>query len=94
MLITPHYVMMCIVEYENARFLYDQYTVDPCQMLNLHMEGGWEERQKMLDKLNLWNKICLKETWNAVTLICSHNNRNWLDMLVLYTEAWILNEIL
>lgn len=60
-------------------------------MLNLHMEGGWEERWKMLDKLNLWNKIDLKETWCAITHICLHNNRNWL---VLNTEAWILNELL
>jgi hypothetical protein len=65
MLMTPRYPMLCLIEYENAKFLYDQYTVDPCQMLNLHIEGGWEEGRNVLDKLNLWNKIGLKETKNA-----------------------------
>lgn len=40
MLIIPHYLVLCLVEYENAKFLHDQYTVDPCQMLDLHIEGG------------------------------------------------------
>jgi hypothetical protein len=32
--------MLYLVEYEDAKFLHDQYTDDPCQMLDLHIEGG------------------------------------------------------
>jgi hypothetical protein len=79
--------VLWLIEYENAKFLYDHYTIDPCQMLELHIEGRWEEGINMLDKLNLWNKIGLREFGNAFTHICSHNKINWLDMPVLNTEV-------